>query len=278
MLLWWVLTILAAAPGCATLNALIGGVGKPSASLVGARLDALTADSVTLVFDVAVSNPYTVDLPLTNLEYGLSSKGKEFLSGKANVEGSVPAKGSRTLPVPARIEFGDLLNVLEGVRPGSVVPYAARLALSVDLPGGGTLALPLSKEGEVPVPTIPEVTLEGVELGSITPENVAAVFKVRIKNRNEFPVDLSKLSYGLVLGTATIARSSIEDAVSFTPGGERTIALHTSFSPKDLGLPAIRMLSGTSSSYKIGGTMSFKTPFGLMELPYERSGRTSLAK
>ena len=38
-----------------------------------------------------IENPYSAPLPLVNLDYALSSRGTAFLSGKADVQGTVPA-------------------------------------------------------------------------------------------------------------------------------------------------------------------------------------------
>lgn len=275
---WCLLPYLAAASGCEALGGLLGDTKKPSVSLAGVRLEALTLTSAALLFDVEVSNPYAVDLPVANLEYGLASQGKQFLAGTADVAGSVPAQGSRTLSVPARVSFPELLKVLDGVKPGSVIPYAASLVISLDVPGGKALALPLRKEGELPVPTVPEVALEAVQWEGLTLEKATALLKLRVTNRNEFPLDLSNLSYGLTLGTARLAESSIEKAVSFTAGGQNTLEVRTSFAPRDLGLGAFTMLTGAGSSYKLGGNMKVTTPFGPLDLPYERSGETQFKK
>jgi len=270
--------LLATVSGCEALSVLLGDTEKPSVSLTGVHLEALNLTSATLLFDVSLSNPYAIDLPLAKLEYGFLSKGKQFLTGTADVAGSVPAKSSRVLSVPAKISFPELLKILDGVRPGSVVPYTANFVVSLDVPGGKTLDLPLRKEGELPVPTMPEITLEDVQWEGLSLEKATALLKLRVLNRNEFPLELSKLSYGLTLGTARIADSSVEQAVAFTAGGENTIEVRTSFAPKDLGLSAFTMLTGSGSSYKLGGTMNVTTPFGPLDLPYEGSGQAQFKK
>ena len=262
------------ASGCDLLQSLAGPVERPSARIDSVQLQALNVTSATLLFDVEVSNPYAVDLPLARLEYSIASRGKPFLAGRADAGGSVPAKSSRAIPVEARVAFPGLLKVLEGVKPGSVVPYAADLTLSLDVPGTGPLALLLRKEGELPVPAVPEVALEAVQWEGLSLEKATALMKLRVTNRNEFPLDLSKLSYGLTLGTARVAESSVEHAAAFAAGGENVIELRASFAPKDLGLAAFRVLSGDGASYKVGGTMNFKTAFGPLDLPYERAGET----
>ena len=97
--------------GCDQLQSLLSQ--KPSARVVGVGLDDIGLDSATLGFNLEIKNPYAVPLPLVNLDYGLASLGKPFLSGRADLQGTVPAGGTRTVKLPAKIGFAQLLGVLK---------------------------------------------------------------------------------------------------------------------------------------------------------------------
>ena len=136
--------------GCGTVQSILS-LDKPTARIVGLGIKDISLESATLMFDVEVSNPYAVALPLVNVDYGLASGGTQFLSGDATLQGAVPAKGKKTVSVPATIVYTQLLTALKDVRPGSVLPYKADLGFSVDSKIAGPLRLPLHKEGELPV-------------------------------------------------------------------------------------------------------------------------------
>ena len=55
-----------------------------------------------------------------------------------------------------------MLKALKGVRPGSEVPYRADLALSVDTPVLGVMSLPLKKEGQLVLPSIPDTDFKNI--------------------------------------------------------------------------------------------------------------------
>ena len=59
-------SLLAALGGCAALDAL--NLQKPTARVAGVRLQDIDLSAVTMLFDVELENPYSVPLPLTNLE------------------------------------------------------------------------------------------------------------------------------------------------------------------------------------------------------------------
>ena len=138
--------LLAGAGGCGMLE-------KPSASITGMKLQNVSMTEATMVFDVAVKNPYTVALPMSNVDYTLTSRGQSFLTGQAELQGTVPAGASKVLPVPVRINFVKLIQVVQGVRPGQTIPYNAAMGLSVKAPIVGDLRVPMSQDGELAIPT-----------------------------------------------------------------------------------------------------------------------------
>lgn len=257
--------------GCGVLQ----GIRKPTARIVDVRLRDISLTSLTLVFDLQIGNPYSVPLPLANVDYGLASEGKQFLSGNADIQGTVPPRGGKTVSLPAKLEYWSLLSVLKKVRPGSVVPYEAELGLSVDPPVGGRLRLPLRKQGRLPVPAPPSVRITEIAWDQMSLSHAGGRARLQLTNRNRFPVTLSKLTYGLSLGGVEVARSSLAAPVFFKGGGgEGMLEIPISVSPKNLGLAAFRMLTGKGAGYRFHGAMDANTDFGPMALPIEGIGKT----
>jgi len=257
--------------GCGALQA----IRKPTARITGVRLENISLKAVTLVFDLEIGNPYSVPLPLANVDYSLASEGRRFLSGQADMQGAVPAGGAKTVSLPAELEYLALLAVVKKIRPGSVVPYAAELGLSVDPPLGGRLRLPLRKEGKLPVPAPPAVEVTEVQWDQLSLNHAGGRVRLKLTNRNQFPVTLSKLTYGLSLGGVEVARSSLREPVFFRGGGGAgMLEIPISLSPKRLGLAAFRMLTGKGAGYRFEGDLDVKTDFGPMSLPIRGIGKT----
>jgi LEA14-like dessication related protein len=141
--------------GCDTLNAL--GVRKPTATLQGLKFQDISLESATLLFDVQVDNPYPAALPLLNMDYDLTSSNNPLVSGTADVQSMIPANGKKVVSLPAKINYLDLVKAFKDFRPGSAIPYKANLGLSVDTPALGKIRVPTSKEGQLSVPTIPNI-------------------------------------------------------------------------------------------------------------------------
>lgn len=273
--IWAVIMLSTMLLSCSALQSILGSVPKPGASIVGVKLNGVDLQQANLTFDIDISNPYSVPLPLTNLSYALATNGKSFLSGNAkDLQGSIPANGNHVIQLPVSIKFLETLNVLSSFKPGSVIPYTANMDLSVDAPGVGPLSLPLKKESEFPVPTAPDVSVQSIDWQDISFAESTAVLNLRIKNNNDFPLDLNKLNYALKLSGTTVVKNSIEKATSFAKGQENTVKIPISVSPASLGFQLFNMLKGSGSSYGFDGAMDVQTPFGPLNLPLSGSGDT----
>lgn len=143
--------------GCSSLPDTLQ-MRKPTAALTGLKFDDITRQSALLLFDLEVENPYSVALPLTNLDYHLASSDQSLLTGAAELQSTIPAKSTKTVTLPAKIKYLDLVKAFQNVRPGAVVPYQADLGLSVDTPVLGAVRLPIRKNGELTVPEIPNLS------------------------------------------------------------------------------------------------------------------------
>lgn len=268
--LLWVLA------GCSVLENLAPSQ-QPRARVTGAGLEAIDLESATVRFDVAIENPSAVALPLLNLDYRLASGDAVFLTGSAELQGTVPAGGSKTVALPARVVFADLLRIVKGVRPGSVVPYSLEAAIVVDSVVAGPLRLPAGKSGELPVPVAPEIELKEIQWDRLTLGEAAGHIEVGLVNPNSFPFELSGIDYRLTLGKTQVARASLARAASLgASGGTGSVQIPISFSPAQLGVAVFRMLVGSSIDYGFEGAVAVSTPFGAMSLPIEKAGQTSL--
>ena len=262
------------------LLSLLGGCGlleqKPTARIVGMSLQDVNLQDATVAFDVEVSNPYAVPLPMVNVDYALARQGgASFLTGEAPLQGTVPAGGSRRVTIPARVVYSQLLNVLQNVRPGQVLPYAAEMGLSLDAPAVGALRVPLRKEGNLPIPTAPGVEVTQVRWDRLDLSGATGMVELALTNRNEFPIDLAEMNIDLSLGGVQVAQAAVDKAVSFAAsGGRGTVQIPISISAAKMGMGLLRTLTGQSAAYSLTGGMKVDTPYAPMTIPLSASGNT----
>ena len=261
-------------PGCETMQSMLGDMNKPTVAFESMRFSDLSLEKADMLFDVKVSNPYGVALPVSDIGYGLSTSGSSVISGQAKISESIPANGSKVITLPVSLVFADLLKAGGQVRAGQLLPYQADIKLSVDTPVLGILALPMRQTGKVPVPAVPEVSLESMTYDSLTWTSAAAVLKVNVTNTNAFDVDLNELGYELKLAGQPIASSVVNTKGKLASGQTRTLEIPISFSPAKLGTSALSMLRGSGADFELNGKVDLGTAYGNLTLPYQKTGRT----
>jgi LEA14-like dessication related protein len=264
--------------GCETVQTVVETAPKPTARVAGANLRNLSFEKVDLVFDVEVSNPYTVGLPLAALAYSISSGERTVVRGNLKPTGSIPARGSQIIQVPAIVQFAAVVKTLGGVRPGSVLPYRADLTLSVNAPVLGPIDLPLTQSGELPIPAMPQVSLTSFDIARLSLDQVKANAKVALKNTNSFAIDLSKVELNLSLAGQEVGRTSFANTAKLAPGNAVTIYVPLSFSPSALGAGLFNALRGDKAAYSLSGALETGTPYGPLSLPFKAGGSTPIMK
>ena len=264
--------------GCSSLDEVIESAPKPSARILGAGVRNLSLQSLDLVFDVEVSNPYSVSLPLVDLNYTLGSNGKQLLSGSIKPSGSVPAKGASVLQLPARLDLAGLVKTLPNVKPGAIVPYEARLNVIVDVPVIGETSLPLQRKGDIPVPALPQITLLSFDVGNLSVDEVRAEARLRVKNTNRFQIDLAGIRFDLALGNRKVASTRLRASPKLAPGQITVLKIPLSASPRALGSGVLDVLRGSDADYAISGRLDVKTRYGELALPFSQRGKTTVRR
>lgn len=264
--------------GCEALGPLMDSAPRPSARVVSVNLQNITLEKVDLVFALEISNPYSVNLPLLDLGYAIGSGGTPLLNGTVRPSGSIPAGGTQIVQLPAIVQFAPLMQTLKNVRPGSVVPYKADFMLGVDTPLLGRVDVPVSKNGEFPVPAMPEVEMASLRIGTFSLDQISAVASLQVKNTNQFALDLTKLGISFSLAGQDVARTSLARTASLAPGQAVALEMPADFSPRKLGGGLYNLLRGNQIAYQIAGTVEAKSLFGPLALPYSRVGNTQIVK
>ena len=113
-------------------------------------IQGVSAQGFTMNFDVNVTNPNSMALPLAAADYKLGVSGANLLDGKVKPEGSLPANGSRMIGLPVTVTFENLLVAEKAIQTGGGnIPYDLSGGLSFDTgtPLLGQLRVPLSYSG-----------------------------------------------------------------------------------------------------------------------------------
>lgn len=135
----------------------VANVKKPEASVADVDLKGVSRECVTYNAKVNVSNPYNHDIPICEISYKLRSAGREIAHGTIPDPGNLRASQNTPLDVQVKVAYGILVSLARDVGADWDIDYELQLGLTVDLPIIGNFTIPLSKKGEIKLPTLSDV-------------------------------------------------------------------------------------------------------------------------
>lgn len=259
--------------GCA--GGMKQNIPRPAMELESVTLSDLSLQSVEFQWNVKVSNPYWVSLPLTRMQYEFLTRDTQILSGNVESPEPIPAGESSTIPVKVRVPFSDLWNRLQNLETGQVIPYTGRVHLTVKPPVLGSLSLSTETRSEFPLPAPPRLKFRRLQWERLSLTSAAARLDLDLYNPNSFSFDLRSFSYGIQLAGKSVADNRLGRSVSFDPNQSRTVPLEFSFSPMQFGTALFQTLTGNRGKLQLKGQMVLDTRFGTLEIPLDQQETVS---
>ncbi|TVU02947.1 hypothetical protein EJB05_51539, partial [Eragrostis curvula] len=135
----------------------VAHVQKPEADLADLSVGHVGRDGATLAGRLDVRNPYSHSIPICEISYSLKSAGREVASGTMPDPGSLKASDTTQLNVPVKIPYDFLVSLVKDAGRDWDIDYEMRVGLTVDLPIIGNFTLPLTKTGELKLPTLSSI-------------------------------------------------------------------------------------------------------------------------
>jgi LEA14-like dessication related protein len=136
--------------------------------------------------------------------------------------------------------------------------------------------LPLDRSGEIPVPAIPEINLATFDIDTLGIEKISGTAKLRIRNTNQFAIDLSLIRFDLAMGGKKVASTRLRNTSKLAPGQSAIVDLPIAFSPRAAGTGLLNLLAGNDAGYAISGRLDVMTRYGELALPFSQRGNTTV--
>lgn len=80
-----------------------------------------------------------------------------MVSGTLPDPGSLAANDTTRLDVPLKVPYDFLISIMKDVGRDWDIDYELRVGLTVDLPVVGNFTVPVSKKGEMKLPTLSDI-------------------------------------------------------------------------------------------------------------------------
>lgn len=240
--------------------------------LVQSSLARLSFVSCQIVLDLEIVNPYEVDLVLVDPKYVLSIDRSFAFSSSAAMREKIPAGQSKTITLPIAVSYVELLSTNPDIKQGTIGQYSAAIDLSLKPAGSPAIMIPMTVEGEVPIPAVPNLELVDVKWRLLTMETANGTATLRMTNTNAFPLELTKLGLAISLADTVVTSTPIDVSGTLKQNQSKTFQVPLTFSPKTLAYANMHSLEGRRIRYLLEGSALANTKFGMMEFPLNFTG------
>jgi LEA14-like dessication related protein len=200
------------------------GFQKPSLAFKDASLSDVTLGGATVNLIFTVTNPNDAALSLAETDYKLSLDGKQVVGGKPAAGIRIPAKGSSDITLPASVKFADLAGSIADFWRKEQANYRAEGHIGVDTPIG-IAALPFEKEGVVPLPKLPDISLGTPKIGQLGLTSARIDIPLVFANQNPFALPLGSVSGALRIAGADVGEIGAQPVGRVDAKGAKTVTL-----------------------------------------------------
>lgn len=252
---------------CAQMQQL---VQPPNVKVENVAVADFSFEDVTLDFTLLVQNPNAFGVALEGYRYSFAVQGKEFLSADEDRRMDIGASGVSTVQIPLKLNFQKVYQLMAETESLDSLSYQ----LTGSFRPGGILSafnIPFNRSGSLPNVRIPDISFTGLTVDRMSFTGVDLRVGLSLFNKNSFGFDIGKLNYDIALAGNSVAKGLTQKLASVPAKGAAEISLPISlnFAGALGSLTSLRsLLNGEEVSCSILGDAELKTPFGLLELPF----------
>lgn len=135
---------------CSTVGKL-ARIQKPKLEIQKVHFKDVTLAGVDLEFDVKINNPNDLTVTVLGFDYDFRINDVSFLTGEEKTRITVEALKERVVTIPLKLYFTDLGKAFKALKGRDTSKYTLASVLYFELPLLGRVAIPVSKEGELPL-------------------------------------------------------------------------------------------------------------------------------
>lgn len=249
---------------------------QPTGEVKGVKLSGLDLRGIDLLFDVEVDNPNPVAISLDGLDYDLKLLNRSFLKGQQSMGMSLAADGKSQVKLPVRMEFEHLLKHYSELSKRDDVPYQLDLGLGIDVPLLGRVRLPMSYQGRLPVPKLPDVRVSRIDVQRLSLQAIDLMLELEVENPNRFALMLQRLEYQFKLNGIDVGQGAAAQSLNIDKQGKGRVRLPLSLDLQKAGGGLYSaLMGGRGLSYELSGMLDATgdSPLiGDIKIPLDRQG------
>ncbi len=265
--------------GCAELTKQADAI-KPTAKLTATRLANINFEQADLVFDLAIENNNPVGIPVSGIEYDFKIENQTLVSGVTSQALQIKPASTSTVQLPVTLKFDDLGKLAGELRNKNSIIYQLDTQVIVNLPVIGNYTVPVSKQGELPVPKMPVINIKDIKIKNLSLKTADIVATVEVDNPNDFDLGLSDFNYRLNINQQSWGEGSIQKINNIPKKATGSIDIPMKLDLLTAGQSVYKsLLNKQPLEYQLMGAIKLDTGIDLLrnyKIPLDIKGKAAL--
>lgn len=272
------LTVVVLSTACSSLDQAMqmAKIDKPTVSMSDARITGISFDQAKLEFTLDVNNPNPIPVQFAGFDYHFLVNGQQLMAGEQRDGVKIAANQTSQVKLPLVLKFVDVFESIKSLADNKTLDYAIKTDALLDLPIMGMVRIPAEKAGQVPVPQLPKISLDGIKIKSLGFKGADLEIGLNLDNPNAFDIDIRDLGYDLVVNGQRWLQSQGKDTISLAKSASSQVKVPLNLSFLDMGLTLADLLKQQSTlDYQLVGNMNMDTSLPMLKdiaLPFKQSG------
>lgn len=268
--------ILSFLTGCNTLKDL-ANVQKPSVRYSSMSIEDISFSDVTLLFDFEVTNPNSFGVSADQYQYEFFINGNEFVTGIQNERLRIENNSTTTIQIPVSLSFSEVFETVRSVASQDSLAYRLSTEVQFDVAGLGRQSVPVSAEGELPIPRLPKIELSSFDVQELSLTGAELVASLRIENPNPFGISFANTFYKIEVNGKEWLNTTLEKNINLNGSASDLITIPVRLNSSQMGSVLMDMLRGeTEFEYHLTGSAQVSADIkgftGMETISFDRTG------
>lgn len=262
--------------GCNTLRDL-ANVQKPSVRYSSMSIEDFSFSDVTLLFDFEVTNPNSFGVSADQYQYEFFINGNEFVTGIQNEKFRIENNSTTVIQIPVSLTFSEVFETVSSAARQDSLAYRLSTEVQFDAAGLGRQRVPVSTEGELPIPRLPRIELSSFNVEELSLTGAEMVASLRIDNPNPFGISFAETFYNIEVNGKEWLNTTLERNINLNGSESNLIDIPIRLNSSQMGSVLMDMLRGeTEFEYRLTGSARVSADIkgftGLETISFDRSG------
>ncbi len=269
---------------CASLQKMaVSSFEKPTVSVADIKLDRLSFEQVTLLFDIEITNPNLMAVNLAGFDYDLGMNNKSLVQGNQKKGLKIAAQSESMVQLPVTLNFKDLYQSINELRRRDNADYILSLGVTIEAPLlGSEHRLSINKQGQIPLPKLPAISLDALELKRLGFSGADLTVKVKVENPNAFDFGMNSINFSLQIAGAQWLNQKSTNQQKILAKKNGILSFPISLNFFEIGPSVLKLLKSSEPlDYDVEGEVEFNTSLpliGVTKVPFALSGKVPVQK